>query len=291
MDIDVYFGTLFNFSSKAPGLLLDFFFTFLGAFLGFLSAIVVQRYFDKKSQKSRLEYLREILLSIIETSRNQTLQLTETIEAIDNDPYNFHRINRFASLDIDRYLKFDSHELYQAYLGDSKNSQEQRRNFKRLNNFIDHLYESFNEIKVIADNYRKYTYERQYQIKDLVEEVSNQCASVIERIRLIEGENYRENIVFIFFNNSLGIFHDAINAGQNLEFVLDNFIDPLRIEIINRNYHLIPELQLIPLLENCKKAMLLKNDLRVDSDQTRLDFLEFNNGITETLDRLDELMA
>ena len=283
MDIIFSFGEHF-YEQTDSSVLINFLLTFLSAFLGLLSALYLSKRDERKLKKNRILYLNTLLENLIRSSTAQIEKLEEFIHRVNDRPQDHHKISWFASHDIKRYLKFDSQELFDAYIQQEKFDKQKIKSFNEINAYIDLIDQLIDQVKEISHTYTQSTFKRQLEIKSKIERVSDEIAVVAERIKIDNLEDYRDKDVYYHLNESLNTFHRLIRETASIDRFLFEFIDPLRKAIMTSNFH--HHYNLDPTLLESKSAFILYNDLKVDSDQAGIEIAEIVTKLRETIDKL-----
>lgn len=283
MDIIFKFGEHF-YTNEGSSIWIDFLLTFTGAFLGFLFALFISNSGARKLKTNRLFYLTTLLEKVVKSSKAQIENLNNFVTKVRQSPQNHHKISWHVSHDVKRYLKFDSQELFDAYIQSKHNDQEKIKSFNEINAYIDFIDQLFDQVKEISSTYTQSIYRRQLQIKEKIERVSDEIAIVAERIKIDDPANYRNNAVYVHLNNALTKFHQLLDNYASIDRLLFEFLDPMRYEIFNHNYH--HHYNLDSTLLECKSAFVIYNDLKIDSDQAAIEISEITKKLTETIEKL-----
>lgn len=261
--------------------------TFIGAFLGFLSALWVSNKNARKLKLEKIEYLKVILDSILKSTKKQLSHFEEFITELKANPYHLNQAILLATNDVHRYLKFDTQVLFSYFLNISK-SNSAIEDFNKINAYIDHFDLAFKLINTDVERYKNSTYKRQIFIKESIEKISNELANVLDGVSIDAPTNYRQRPDWIFLNQQILNYHSFIANGDSIDDILSNYVNPLRQGIINNNYH--HNLELNNILVSALNAYVAYNDIKVESEGLADDLEKIISKLEDTYNKLEETL-
>lgn len=151
----------------------DLFQTMLGAFLGFLAALLADRQIQKNTQRRRyreqMKYLIQLSNNALNTWSNQLNEFDSYAKELDEKPYTQNLLNRIGNKDIKRLSDVDCQELFQAYTSIMKNKTNKIEEYTSLYTSIDYLGLIYEQEVDACEKHVLQTYERQQSIKRCID--------------------------------------------------------------------------------------------------------------------------
>ena len=260
---------------------------FIGAFLGFLSALWVSNISERKLKKEKIEYLKVIMSSILSSTRKQLVHFEEFIVELKANPYKLNQVVWLATNDVGRYLKFDIQVLFSSFLKVNK-SVNAIKDFNKINAYIDHFDQGFKLIDQDYEMYKISTHKRQIFIKESIEKISNELAMVLEKISTDDPANYTVRPDWIFLDQQIRNYHTYIANRDSIDDILNNYVNPLRHGIINNNYHRV--LNVNNILLYALNAYVAYNDIKVNAEGLAEDLEKAIDRLKKSHKELDDIL-
>jgi hypothetical protein len=267
----------FNFGEhyyEGSSIWMDLLVTIIGGAIGFGTALLFyyqQNQRDKRKEiesidaefKDTLSYIKLLIDGIVKTIEQQNIKSVEFAEKVKLNPVEMEHLMIVAGQDTERFHSIDSSKVFltfrHKFLG--KNDGV---NFQTLYGHIDFIHGHLKEIVSVFKNYQKGTYDQLMKFKSIVDNLPDVMSDMgLEIIRTVP--DYKKDERFIFLENSIMKYRElADNHGKIADYDA-KFLDPVLREVIAK-YQLTffgPRI-----MDMCKKARVLLNDMVVDSNDT-----------------------
>ncbi len=224
--------------------LINFLSTLIGAFLGFLFALIIywitefnRRRDEKQAEKIKaFNTLNRFLLlinSVIETSKKQNESFKTYSYELKKQPLNFHFPPIFASNDLERIVKSDTLELYHSFMLFDKNNPNKFKNYRNIFYHVDFLQKFYSDLLLSNERHQNFVYSNLKVIEDNLQWISIKIALLQQEIQHKDPDVYNENSEFKFWEKYSNIYVGLKSTGfEKLELYKTQFLLPLQLELL-----------------------------------------------------------
>ena len=268
----------FNFGEhyyEGSSLWTDLFITIVGGLIGFGTALWFYYKQNKRDKaveieavnsefKDSLNYFKLLIDGVVTTIEQQNKKSTEFGEKVKASPLEIEHLGIIASQDIDRLHSIDSSKIFLTFRHRFVNDTNWLKDFQNLYNNLDFIHGHLKELVSIFKNYQKETYDQLMRFKTIVDTLPNVMSDmelVIER----NVTDYKKDERFIFLENSIMKYRVLADSHAKIADYDKKFLEPVLLEVINK-YQL--EFFGPRIMDMCKRARVLLNDIVVDSMDT-----------------------
>lgn len=283
-----------EFYNEGSSFWTDFYINVFGALIGTLTALViflltVKHDRNKEKQKEnkiisqRLHYFSSMVDSINETVIKQANFIKDFFEAQKIDTLNIPLITILPDNDLKRFSELQNHEdYYHAYLSKFGYDSEIVKEYRSFYSLIDFLKSQNDQFQDMLMKSMQFDYERKVRYKNIVEKAMDDTALIFnaakQEDRLTEFEE--------FLNQSLLNFYQGDVNFSDLNYFQKNFVDPIKIEIVEKYrdndvaVHLAGEL---------KKATYIFNEIKLSNAEIANDFESIYKNYEDSCNKLNDL--
>ncbi len=283
-----------DFYNEANSFWSDFFISILGALVGTLTALWVFMLtvkHDRKKEKEkeekiisqRLHYFSSMIDSIADTVSKQSKHIKEFCQKQRNDTLNIPLITLLPMNDLKRFSDLQNHEdYYHAYLSKFGYKTETVKEYRNFYSLIDYLKSQTDQAQEMLTKSMQFDYERKVQYKELVEKAMDDTALIFNNAKQTDKiDDFAD-----FLNQSLLKFYSGeINYADLNEFQ-SKFVDPVKIEIVQKYRHIEAAIQLAGEL---KKATYIFTSIQFSNNEIAKDFEQIYVGYNTACDKLVEI--
>ncbi|WP_346859439.1 hypothetical protein [uncultured Draconibacterium sp.] len=242
MNLNLNFGEHF-YEAGNSNLFYDLSITFISAFLGLLAALLVNRLIDTKKQKkeakyelqkniSHLNYLSELLDSIIKNYPQQALNYKKLSELVKENPLEAHLADLRATYDLARLKDMDSYELRDAYFNLSSRDKNSLDKYRKIFANADFLLMYFDDLLQQNENHRNFTHKDQLFVRDCVEEISNRLGLKEKNIQKENPQNFQEITEYQYLHKFSLIFIELSQSIVDFKTWKEKYLRPLHDSIL-----------------------------------------------------------
>ncbi len=269
---------------------------FIGAFFGFLSAIGVNKLFEKRNKrklktekenqdKERLSFLLIILKSIITTTGKQVKHYTNWSNTLKKNPLQSCMPVIISSFDLHRLKNLDAIELFDAYNSIIKDSANKISNYKSMFNHGDYLLRLFTDLEIRNERHRNFHHRDELFVRDCIEEIFIKIGLRSKNLQVKYRDQVNLNPEFKYLNSFELIYKSLPKNTDNLIRYRDEYLLPL-------NYTLLQEVDDINFADELyiivKRALSRLRNIEFNSTIFAEEITSLNNEIQQSIKYLDE---
>lgn len=243
MHLNFNFGEHFHEASNSA-FINDLAIAFIGAFLGLLAALWVNRQIDKKNLKkevknkeqrylSHLKYLSQLLDSILKNYPKQAENYKKLSVAVMEKPLETQMPELRATYDLSRLKDMDSSELRDAYFHFHSGNEDSIENYRKLFANADYLLMYFDDLIKQNENHRNFIHKDQLFIRDCIEEASLRLGIREKNIQKMNSNNFQEIHEFKYLNKFSIIFTEITIKMLDFQVIYESYIKPLHDSILH----------------------------------------------------------
>ena len=222
----------------------DVLITFLGAFLGLLFALYVNRLFEKRGDKKqkdlkktldieRIRYLGIILKSTTKTAKEQVKHYFDLAVLVKNNPLETQMPIQLASYDIWRLRNLDSIDLFDSYCCIFESEENKIKNYKNIFGHGDYIFEELNEAKNQNERHRNFQHKDELFVRDCIEEIYTQIGLRTKNFQVMLGDKAIENPEFNYLRHFEEVYSTISKGVADFTKIRDEYFKPLHDSILN----------------------------------------------------------
>jgi len=227
--------------------------------------------------KDSLSYLKLLIDGVVTTIDQQNKKSLEFGEKVKLNPVEIEHLTIIASKDIDRLHIIDSSKIFLTYRHRFSNEDNWLKDFQNLYNHLDFIHGHLGELVTMFKNYQKSTYDQLMRFKAIVDNLPDVMSDMGLEIKRTVAD-YKKDSRYIFLEESIMKYRTLADSHAKIADYDKKFLEPVLLEIINK-YQL--EFFGSRIMDMCKKARVLLNDIVVDSVDTA-------DSILSSPDRLED---
>lgn len=247
--LDIVFQSGDFYNQDTSSWWLDLLNTIIGAFLGSCVTIfALYRTFrqdkqtdeDKKIefQNEKLRYFQSLIKSISKDLKSQIDYFKTFSDEIKADPIDLPALN-FAPLnDLTSVVhKINQEDYYHSYLAEFGREQDKIEEFREIYSFMYFFDGNITLIKERLQKAKAFDYQRQVELKDLIEKAREEATSYLINTQLkAEQPNFVK-----FLNDKILEFHQNRPEETDLTYYIENFVNKIKTEELVEYSRNIPE--------------------------------------------------
>jgi hypothetical protein len=272
---------------ESNSFLIDLIVTFIGAFLGFFLALILNRRSENKQKRTELEkqvnsnkdILRCFNLYIESTYISVEKQLSHYevyTSSIRTDLYQQQLPVVLATSDFSRLQNFDNRDLFKAYNEIDYSSENRIKDFKNLFNHIDYICKILPSLEARVEKRSTFLHADHTFIHDTIEEIIYHIGISTKHCRRTFPDIYKDLPEYIYLFNFESVYLKLIKEGFPIGKFKEEFIVPLH-DTIDAN---ISDQKFVDFLIFKIKAVLYRiNNLELNSLKFSDDFLDCKEHI------------
>lgn len=237
MHLNFNFGEHFHEASNSA-FISDLAIAIIGAFLGLLAALWVNRQIDNRNLKkevkhkeqrylSHLKYLSQLLDSILKNYPKQAENYKKLSEVVNEKPLETQMPVLQATYDLSRLKDMDSTELRDAYFHFYSDTEESIKNYRKLYASVDFLLMYFDDLMKQNENHRNFTHKDQLFVRDCIEEASLRLENREKNIQKSNPSNFQEINEFQYIHKFSLIFKEITKNIIDFQVIYESYIKPL----------------------------------------------------------------
>jgi hypothetical protein len=211
---------------------------FIGAFFGFLFALLINRWFEKKKEKQhedniknlhidRVSYLLIILRSTVKTITQQVGEYSNFGENIKRNPLKSFLPIQFASYDHWRLRNLDSTELFDSYSNFFKQDVNKTKNYKNIFSHGDFLHEKISEIKRQNERHRRFKSKDEIFVRDCFDKIFTLIFLRCKNYRLQYDEKASKIPEFVYLSKFETIYKSICKDTPDFARIKDEYFSQL----------------------------------------------------------------
>lgn len=242
MNINFNFGEHF-YDTNTSSLFYDIFIIFLGAFLGFLAALWINRLIEKKSEKkaqkdqelefsSRLKYFSQLLDSVIKNYPSQASEYQKLAGKIKEKSLENALPNMHATFDLTRLKNLDSNNLRDAYFHFFDKDEDSIMNYRKIFSNVDYLLLYFDHLAQQNEKHRTFTHKDQLVVRDCIEEISNRIGLREKNIQIKFPDNYESLNEYKYLNKFSHLYTNITKTSTEFNVLFESYLIPLHDSIL-----------------------------------------------------------
>jgi hypothetical protein len=213
--------------------------TFLGAFLGFLVAIYLNRLSEKtekwKEGKRKENYNIDMLNilniyvdSALDDAKQQIRYLEQFVQWVNNEPLKGHMPVILAAYNIERLKNFNSNALLEAFLYFHPNNPSIINSYDSIFSSTDYLYRSFKEIEERIRIYQNDIVNHQHILTSCFQNVLWQIQMRQKSIMVDNPGFYIEDEEYCKIQDSIVDFADLTNDDNSINLKQIEYLRSVR---------------------------------------------------------------
>lgn len=296
MSLNFNFGEHFYEASNSA-FINDLGITFIGAFLGLLAALLVNRQIDKKNLKkefknkeqrylSHLKYLSQLLDSILKNYPKQAENYKKLSVSVNEKPFETQMPVLQATYDSSRLKDMDSTELRDAYFHFYSNNEESIENYRKLFANVDFLFMYFDDLMKQNENHRNFTHKDQLFVRDCVEEASLRLGFREKSIQKMNPNNFQKITEFQYLHKFSMIFTEITKNTLDFQVIYESYIKPLHDTIL---YEILDDNFADPVFLLLKKAINRLRNIEFNSKEFAKDMEIVESRIENSIEFLTKI--
>lgn len=242
MHLNFNFGEHFHEASNSA-FINDLAIAFIGAFLGLLAALWVNRQIDKRNLKkevkhqeqrylSHLKYLSQLLDSILKNYPKQAENYKKLSVAVIEKPLETQMPVLQATYDLSRLKDMDSSELRDAYFHFHSGNEDSIENYRKLFANADFLLMYFDDLMKQNENHRNFTHKDQLFVRDCIEEASLRLGIREKNIQKMNPNNFQEIHEFQYLHKFSIVFAEITINMLEFQVIYESYVKPLYDSIL-----------------------------------------------------------
>jgi hypothetical protein len=201
----------------------------LGAFIGFIGAYLIYGLSLKKQRTDTLKYFTALLESTISLAKAQSENITKLSQKLAHDPTNISLLPVPASYDIKRLAdKMDQQAVYHAYLKKYERTKSSYKLFKEIYSYVDFIDMTIDEAKRFVEKEYDSIFRRKIDYAQLFTTAKENMELITINQEIIQAHPQFVNGLVAIHNN----YHENLPEGENLPLTFMNFIQPLKVYMI-----------------------------------------------------------
>jgi hypothetical protein len=273
MNINFNFGEHFHYGDSS--FWIDLFIAIFGGLIGFGTALFFyyrQNKRDKekdiadsdKELKDVLRYFQLLITGTIKTIELQNVKSLEFSSEINKTPTEIQYFTVVASKDTDRLHVIDSLRIFLAFRHIFSGEPNWLKDFRNLYNHLDFVDGHLKETVKLFENYRESIYRSLMAFKKAVDglpDIMSDMSLTIEK----EGGDFKTDPRHGFLLESIRRYRTLADSHAQIADFNSKFLEPVLTETVARYQH---EFFGPLIMDTCKKARVLLNDIVIDALDT-----------------------
>lgn len=242
MNLNLNFGEHF-YEAGSSNLFYDLGITFIGAFLGLLAALLVNRLIDSNNLKkekrdkeqrylSHLKYLSELLDSILKNYPKQAENYKKLSVDVLENPLEPQMPILGATYDLSRLKDIDSYDLRDAYFYFFTGSKESIEKYRKIFANVDFLLMYFDDLIKQNENHRNFTHKDQLFVRDCIEDISNRLGIREKNIQIQNPDNFQTIREYQYLHKFSKVFIELSQTVTDFRALRDAYLQPLHDSIL-----------------------------------------------------------
>jgi len=243
MTVEFNFGEHYHYGSSS--FILDLITTSIGAFLGFLFALYLNRRAEKKIKLletnkrnelylDKLKYLALFIESILDTTSKQIEKFKELSLKVKESPYLIHLPELLATYDFERLKNYSSNELLEAFLYFDNLNENKIKDYKNIFSHVDYLYRIFQEYEKQNEKHQLFTHKDQLFVRECFENIALKIGLRSKNIQLLNPTNYQENSDYNYFSYFDKKYNEITKGEVDFKKMKDEYLMPLHNTIFDK---------------------------------------------------------
>lgn len=222
---------------------INFISTLIGAFLGFVFALIIYRIGERNKRKNQrkaeklkayntLKRFSYLLKSVLNSCSEQNKAFDSHSKELKRKPLNFHFPQLLAINDRERLVKSDSIELYYSFMLYDKENEDKFKDYKNIFNHADFLQKHYSDLFIQNEKHQNFLHSDLKVISDNLLTISIKIELIRKSMQLKYPKEYNSYPEFQFLEKYRNIYIKLKGVGfTDLEPYRDNFLIPLELEL------------------------------------------------------------
>lgn len=293
MNINFKFGEHF-YQSDESSWIFSLLITLIGTFLGFLFALLLDKWVDRRNQKRKeidetnkkldvLKYLKTVLDSLISYIPKQTEKIKKFSTELKKSPLEIVHPEILATYDLLRLRNADNVNTQEAYINFFHDSENPYKDYKNLFAHGDYLLREMDSIETQTEKAISFKHKDQLAVRDILEELS---FILMNRMGKLFNENGRDeeqamkNEEYAFMASIADSYASIIQKMMVFSRVRNEIINPL----MQKSLTLIKDDELkIKVLELARKAHSRLTNIQGNSEHFANDIVNLDKRVENAL--------
>lgn len=253
----------------------DLFVTIIGGIIGFGTALwfyYQQNQRDRAKEiieadqefKDTLNYLKLLIDGVVTTIEQQNKKSIEFAEKVKANPVEIEYLMIIAGQDIERLHLIDPSKVFLTFRHRFSSENNWLKDFQKLYNHLDFIHGHMKENITIFRKYQEGTYKQLMRFKAIVDNLPDVMSDMSLEMKQTIAD-YKNDQRFIFLEEAIMKYRALADNDSKIEEYDNKFLRPVIEETIKK-YQL--EFFGPKIMDMCKKARVLLNDIAVDSIAT-----------------------
>ena len=229
--------------SNKYSVLINLISTTIGAFLGFLFALIIYwltefkkrknlKHYEKVKAFNTLQRFSLILKSVIKTCKEQSDLFKLHSKDLKAKPLNFHFPQIPVTNDRDRLIESDTFKLYNSFMLFDKDNPNKFNDYKNIFNHSDFLHKYFADLYIQNEKHQNFLHSDLKLIRDNLLYIVIKIGLLQKDIQMKDPKGYVNNKEFQFLEKYRNIYLSLKGTGfTDLEPYRDKFLLPLQLEL------------------------------------------------------------
>ncbi len=279
-------------------ILVNFSSTLIGAFLGFLFALIIYwiTEFNKRKNERHSENVKAfntlnrfslLLKSVIITIEKQNEAFKSHTEELKEKPLNLHQPQLLATNDRERLVKSDSLELYHSFMLYGKENPDKFKDYKNIFNHADFLQKHYSDLFTQDEKHQNFLHSDLKVIRDNLLYISIKIGLLQKDIQFKDPDGFKGNSEFQFLEKFRNLYIGLKGIGfTDLEPYRDKFLVPLQFELFEN----ISEQRVADEIAfQIANALLRMENVVLNSNTHADDFTDNDNYVNSALEFLKKI--
>lgn len=265
MAINFNFGEHFHYDSG--GFLIKLITSILGAFFGFLFALLLNNLLERKNKNNtikqthrqhynQLKYLSVFLESTAINSERQFKEIENHSKLVLASPLKISEPAWFASNDLERLNNMSSGELFQSYLSFFSETDEEIKNYKNIFSNIDYLNRVFQDFSKRVEKHQNYMSNHFKTIVDCIENIVLIIGNFENYLISSNSSGYQETPEYKYLLYYKQFYIDSISKEPDFMEYKTHFFIPFQTTIFNNIHDLVFVETIIPHIRKGSNTLL-----------------------------------
>lgn len=295
MNINFNFGEHY-FQNADSSFWIEVLISFIGAFLGFLFALLIDRFVENRQKKKikiakknndieRLKYLLLLLKSTVKTTKTHIDSFKELSENVKQNPLESFFATKIASNDLKRLQNLDSIELFDSFnsiFSEHKNSSEV---YKSIFGAVDFLEEKMEDAFKQNENHRTFQHKDELFVKESIDDVYIKIGLRTKNYRKIYKDNADKIPEYIYLSKFEEIYSRFSESLADFDGIEKDYFKPLHDTMLDN----IDDINFADsLFVTVKKALNRLINVRFNSEEFSRDMANLDQDTIERIQYLEE---
>lgn len=214
--------------------------------------------------KDTLNYLKLLIDGVVTTIEQQSKKSIEFVEKVKANPVEIEYLMIIAGQDIERLHSIDPSKVFLTFRHRFSKEDNWLKDFQKLYNHLDFIQGHRKENITIFRKYQEGIYKQLIRFKTIVDNIPDTMFDMSLEIKRTVAD-YKNDERYLFLEESIMKYRVLADNDSKIAEYDNKFLRPI-IEDTIKKYQL--EFFGPRIIYMCKKAIVLLNDIIVDSNET-----------------------